>query len=219
MSSATSTDHSTFQPWHFFVLAGLMGATVSVLMARDAAPSNLILVSLTIFAAAFAGVAMYRTLWPLAVPDVNEGSEPLGQRTRATLEREKALVLRSIKELEFDRAMGKLSEQDFQEMSSRLRLRAVSLIKELDQGPAGYRELIEKELQARVRRAGRATPPAAVKEQRVESAAAAAADLQPQDAGSVDEVAAPQDVARCAACGMRNDADARYCKSCGGRLS
>jgi hypothetical protein len=30
-------------------------------------------------------------------------------------------VLRSIKELEFDRAMGKMSEKDFAEMSARLR--------------------------------------------------------------------------------------------------
>ncbi len=37
------------------------------------------------------------------------------------MEREKALVLRSIKELEFDRAMGKVSPRDFDEMSTRLR--------------------------------------------------------------------------------------------------
>ena len=48
----------------------------------------------------------------------------LGGRTRAALEREKTLVLRSIKELEFDRAMGKVSEKDFAEMSARLRARA-----------------------------------------------------------------------------------------------
>ena len=36
----------------------------------------------------------------------------IGERTRAALEREKMLALRSIKELEFDRAMGKLSDDD-----------------------------------------------------------------------------------------------------------
>ena len=44
---------------------------------------------------------------------------------RAALEREKALVLRSIKELEFDRAMGKVSPKDFDEMAGRLRARAI----------------------------------------------------------------------------------------------
>ena len=62
----------------------------------------------------------------------------VGQRTRAALEREKLLTLRAIKELEFDRAMGKLSDEDWQEMSGRLRARAARLIRQLDAG-AGYR--------------------------------------------------------------------------------
>ena len=37
-------------------------------------------------------------------------------RARAALERDKALTLRAIKELEFDRAMGKVAEPDFVEM-------------------------------------------------------------------------------------------------------
>ena len=41
----------------------------------------------------------------------------IGGRTRVALEREKALVLRSIKELEFDFAMGKIAKADFDEMS------------------------------------------------------------------------------------------------------
>ena len=69
------------------------------------------------------------------------------------------LVLRSIKELEFDRAMGKVSDQDFQEMAARLRARAIALMKQLDDSGAGYRQLIEQELRTRLGRAG--TPPAA----------------------------------------------------------
>ena len=41
----------------------------------------------------------------------------IGGRTRIALEREKTLVLRSIKELEFDFAMGKIAKADFDEMS------------------------------------------------------------------------------------------------------
>ena len=81
------------------------------------------------------------------------------------MEREKALVLRSIKELEFDRAMGKVSPRDFDEMSTRLRTRAMMLIKQADEGSAGYRELIERELSARLvtrARAGTAEPHANV---------------------------------------------------------
>ena len=73
----------------------------------------------------------------------------VGQRTRAALEREKLLALRAIKELEFDRAMGKLSEADWQEMSGRLRARAARLMRQLDAG-AGYREQIEQDLAKRL---------------------------------------------------------------------
>jgi membrane protease subunit (stomatin/prohibitin family) len=73
----------------------------------------------------------------------------IGQRTRAALEREKTLALRAIKELEFDRAMGKLSDSDWQEMSARLRARAARLIRQLDAG-GGYRDQIERELAKRL---------------------------------------------------------------------
>ena len=73
----------------------------------------------------------------------------VGQRTRVALEREKLMTLRSIKELEFDRAMGRLSDEDWKEMSGRLRSRVARLMKQLDAG-TGYREQIEKDLDARL---------------------------------------------------------------------
>ena len=73
----------------------------------------------------------------------------IGRRTRAALEREKTLALRSIKDLEFDRAMDKVSEKDFAEMSGRLRSRAASLISQFDTD-MGYRGEIEKEIARRI---------------------------------------------------------------------
>jgi len=48
------------------------------------------------------------------------------------LTREKALVLRSIKELEFDHATGKVSDADFKDMDNRLRTRALALMQDLE---------------------------------------------------------------------------------------
>jgi hypothetical protein len=147
MSSETSTD--TFQPWQLFTLAGLIGATVVVFVSRGETPAGIILLSLIIFAAAIVGYAAWRTFAPFAVAEDPTAPQMLGGRTRAALEREKTLVLRAIKDLEFDRAMGKISEKDFTEMSARLRLRAAGLIRQLDAG-ASYRQEIEKELARRV---------------------------------------------------------------------
>ena len=67
-------------------------------------------------ATALVGMAALRAVRPLVSPE-DDRTAMVGQRTRAALEREKMLTLRAIKELEFDRAMGKLSDDDFREMS------------------------------------------------------------------------------------------------------
>jgi len=158
MSSATSTkvlppkggSSDTFTVGHLFVLLSLLAATVAVVMSRPSTPESLILISITIGAAGFAAVCLYRVLAPLVAPASALEQEPIGERLRADLEREKALTLRSIKELEFDRAMGKLSQQDFDQMAARLRARAIGIMKQLDAGTSSYRDKIEKELAARV---------------------------------------------------------------------
>ena len=50
----------------------------------------------------------------------------------AELREEKRRVLRAIKELEFDHAMGKLSADDYKQIGDRYRLRAIEVIRELE---------------------------------------------------------------------------------------
>ena len=163
MSSETSTESQfsadfppqrsdALRPWQLFTLAGLIGATITVFLSRGQSPAAVILLSLTVFAAAGVGIAALRMVMPLTSKAAPDSTQVLGGRTRAALEREKALVLRSIKELEFDRAMGKMSEKDFIEMSGRLRARAARLLRQLDAG-AGYRDQIEREIEKRLGKA------------------------------------------------------------------
>jgi hypothetical protein len=174
MNSATSIDDvpakadttpaqdASFRPWHFFLLASLIAATVAVLMSRQSSPEHLILISLTIASAGIAAAGFYRMLAPLASDEAALLTETLSKRTRGALEREKALTLRSIKELEFDRAMGKVSPRDFDDMAGRLRSRAIALMRELDEGSPGYRAAIERELTVRLSATAAATGMAAV---------------------------------------------------------
>jgi pyruvate/2-oxoacid:ferredoxin oxidoreductase beta subunit len=136
------------QPWQFFVLAALGCATAATFLARGQGYLPILLISVLMAATGLLGLAVVRAIRPL-VSDQDDRTTMVGQRTRAALEREKLLALRAIKELEFDRAMGKLSESDWQEMSSRLRARAARLMRQLDAG-AGYREQIEQELAKRL---------------------------------------------------------------------
>ena len=125
-------DTSSFRPWHLFVLAALVAATAAILVARPSDPVGAILLTLAIGAAGFVGLMAYRAITPLTQATFQEVTVMAGSRSRAAVEREKTLVLRSIKELEFDRAMGKVSDADFEEMGRRLRVRAIRLMKQLD---------------------------------------------------------------------------------------
>jgi len=149
MSSETSTESEALQPWQLFTLAGLIGATIVVFVSKGHTPAGIVLLSLTIFGAAAVGLAAWRMFAPLSSRYELTSVSVLGGRTRAALEREKALALRSLKELEFDRAMGKLSEKDFAEMGARLRSRAARLMAQLDAGTS-YRDAIEQEIRRRV---------------------------------------------------------------------
>lgn len=185
---------SSLKPWQFFLLAGMLAATASVIVATGQSMAAIVALSLTVVATSMVGLGAYRMLLPFASPQSLRAPEIVRGRARAALEREKILVLRSIKDLEFDCAMGKVAPGDFDEMSGRLRARAVDLIQQLD-GSGAYRARIEQELTARLAK----TPP---------SKASAAS----KPAATVGTMQA------CPTCGTGNDGDARFCKTCGARL-
>jgi hypothetical protein len=189
MNSATSTDPG-LRPWQLFVLAGMLAATGVVLVSTGRPLSSIVVLSLTVVAASLVAVAAYQVFGPLldAQSPVDDG--PVGSTARLALEREKALVLRTIKELEFDHAMRKTATADFEAMRDRLRRRAVGLMQQLDANE--YRAAIERDL------AGRA-----------DSSPAPTAERPGSDAAAQ----------RCAACATPNDGDARFCKRCGAPLT
>jgi len=189
MSSEISTDSASFRPWHFFALAGLACASIAVYVVRPGDVASLVLLVLAVAAGAYVGLAVYSMFLPLMAPDVYDRTEMIGTRTRAALDREKTLVLRSIKELEFDRAMGKVSDSDFSEMSNRLRQLAKSLLRQLDADGVNYRDRIEREL----------------------------ADLLRLDS-QVSESPRSNDRRQCANCGTSNESDSEFCKSCAVKL-
>lgn len=183
------------QPWQFFLLGGMLAATATVIVATGQSPANIIILSLTVVSVSFVGLGAYRILLPLVTPEVIAPPTIAG-RTRVAMEREKTLVLRSIKELEFDYAMGKVAKADFDEMSTRLRNRAMGLMKQLDAG-GGYKEQIAKEVEERL-----------AKDQGAQGA---------QGARGAAQVVRGE--TECPDCGTENDEDAKFCKHCGAKLT
>jgi hypothetical protein len=109
---------------------------------------------------------------------------------REELEQEKKMLLKAIKELEFDKQMGKIDDKDAAAAVTRYRARAVEILRQLDDATGGktYEAMVEKEL---VRRLG-ATP-------------------------ALEEKAPSPGT--CADCGTANDTDAVFCKKCGKKVS
>ncbi len=118
---------------HFFLFLSLVGAIVAVALARETHPVALLLLSAAIISAGLVGLAFHRALSGFF--GMTQSPAPLTEGARAGLEREKALMLRSIKELEFDHAMGKVNDADFGDLSARLRARAISLTEEIEHVP------------------------------------------------------------------------------------
>jgi hypothetical protein len=111
-----------------------------------------------------------RFFWNAALTAGNEGlvaddeGFELSAGRLADLQREKRALLKAIKEVEFDRAMGKMSETDAAEITRVYRARAIDILKELEgQSETGEDEdvpldrLIDREVRARLALAGVST--------------------------------------------------------------
>jgi len=138
MSSETSTEprrretDAGLHPRHLFLLLSMLAATAAVIVVGKGHPVALVLLSLTVVAAGLVGLAFQGALAGFFGISGDEAEPERSPRLTEALEREKALVLRSIKELEFDRKMGKMSDGDFAQLSAALRARALALMQELD---------------------------------------------------------------------------------------
>ena len=189
---------------HFFVITAALLAGATAIVLRQHPAAIIVLASLTVAAAGYAAYALYRSVLPLVSGEVASDAVMVAGRTRAALERDKALTLRSLKELDFDHAMGKVATGDYTEMRDRLRVRAIRLMRQLD-GATAYRAQIEHDLQARLGPIGSVIRPPDAPAPAVVAVHTAAAN----------RTAAPT---ACAQCNTPNDSDARFCKACGATM-
>lgn len=184
------------------VAAGIMGAI------RGAPGAVLVLAGgmLVVVIAAFwrslrvlvgeAPLSLEATLWHGQAPQEDE---------------KKQAVLRALKDLEYERSVGKLGDEDYKQLSAKYRAEAKALLRAQDAALAPAREkaedLIAKKLRGEPIDPAPLAPPKAEKKRKKRPAAAAAEPSEPL-----------VEAKTCPACGTENDGDAKFCKSCGGKL-
>jgi hypothetical protein len=84
--------------------------------------------------------------------------EALGFAAPSAEEEQKRSVLRALKDLEFERGVGKISEEDYTELSERYRAEAKRLMRSLDEHSLPEREKVEKLLAARLLQTSKPKP-------------------------------------------------------------
>jgi hypothetical protein len=133
---------------------------------------------------------------PLAVEslDRRRGVDALSQKKRQ--------VLRALKDLENERALGKIDAADYAQIAARYREEAKSVMREMEAEVAPARERAEAIARDYLKGRGLDTP------------------LPPPAAKAEAKVARrPEGRMTCPGCGASNEPDATFCKGCGARLN
>lgn len=86
--------------------------------------------------------------------------EALSMGAPSKVEEEKRAVLRALKDLEYERSVGKISPEDYAELSAQYRADAKRLIQRLDETLGPARKEVERAIERRLSRAGVALPQA-----------------------------------------------------------
>lgn len=138
-------------------------------------------------------------------------------------EEQKRAVIRALKDLEFERGVGKISEEDFAELTAKYRAEAKRLLRSIDAEALPHRQEVEALVERRLRREGlldgASDGDLPKVSRRADNGEAAATNSTPASSRKKRKrekrAAAAKAETTCAACGTKNDPDAVFCKKCG----
>lgn len=127
-------------------------------------------------------------------------------------EEQKRAVLRALKDLEFERSVGKISEEDYRALVAKYREEGKRLIRALDEDAEPRRQKVATLVAERLHQAGLAEAPP-------EPEPKAPKKKPNRERKRPDPLPPKDDDTRpaCRSCGTRNDPDAVFCKKCGAR--
>jgi hypothetical protein len=168
------------------VLAGLLlGPPIAVLVLAGTAAASVI-------------ALFWQSLRTLIGEAPLSAADTFAAFSTGTEQEQKRAVLRAMKDLEYERNVGKISEEDFKRLILRYRTEAKSLLRRIDERSAGDRAKAEKLVETRLRAAGllHLTPPPAEQAEAEANETLAAIEAPEARAGlQAIEAPAPADAA------------------------
>jgi hypothetical protein len=186
------------------VVGGLLSATYAHFAMGMRFSPPLVMMGLGGLTLVLTAFALWRVVDPLTRDEVRAVAEKRAPLRIRELEREKQTVLKAIK------------ETDYREMVERYRARALRVMSELAVGD-DYRALIERELKDRlavIRATAVAPSGPSIVVSAVVAVSTGGASVASDSGGTLD-ITQKVITGACGACGIVNDIDARFCKSCG----
>ncbi len=206
-------------------------------LTTSAGPAILVLVGGMLFGTICLLWASLRTLGGDA--PLPEELEAIAARMHSVndVESRKKAVLMSLKDLEHERAIGKVDESDYGELAARYREQAKRILRELDDQVEPMRERAEQIAQAHLKKRGlaKAAKPGEEKEgdvvaedKSVPAEDESTPDVSDPDLGNADhsepELSDPDlgdtesKRVDCPKCSISNEPDAAFCKKCGAAM-
>ena len=219
-----------------------IGAVMLVIFGRsflDASIGVLAAVAVVMLLAIFALWNSIRMLTgEMPVPEELAAAELRGTVPRAEKKRS---ILRALKDLENEHALGKIDDEDFKVVAGRYREEAKNLLRELDTEVAVYLPKAEALIQKHLKQKGLTQDPSPYREASraasTETPAATESGTDVEKTAEAEDVTSPAPIETvgdavkaifgddfgtekhgrvvCEKCQTRNDTDAKFCKSCG----
>ncbi len=225
---AASTQRSPF--WHLAVVrfgVRVLGVVIGLFVAYESLHVFFMLLAALMVVLALA--ALFQSLRTALGDATGTAGLRVSLPERAALVDEKNALLRAIKDIAYEHAVGKLSDADFERLDRAYRHRAKEVLRKLDEDLAPFLERAEK---IAGESAGQPAAPAETgprkkghKKKKEKAKAAPRRDCpscgtsNPADAEHCKECGARVAPVACDACGTANDADAKFCKKCAAPLA
>lgn len=203
-------------PWWTAAVPGLvvlvgaaLGLTLGV--ALGAAPGAIFLGGSVLVGAILLFWSSVRLLLGEKLPGIDLSDEIAGTRLDDPLHEKKRAALAALQDMERERELGRITDADYDEVVQPLREQAKTILKELDARAAPFREQAERLAAAHLAKVGLGKDETKAKDE----TKVAENTEAPAPTDQANERAAEPERRACAACQTDNEADAKFCKSCG----